>query len=108
MPVLSQDTVKHIAALARLSLSPEEVVQFQAELQKILSAFEALSNVALPRPLSPATRSGAAPGTEMGGEFSSVSLRLDEAEQSFAPQGFLDQVPDRDGNFVRVPQIIER
>ena len=42
---ISKEEVEHIAKLARLQLSPEEVVKYQAELSSILDYIEQLKQV---------------------------------------------------------------
>ena len=43
--LISKEQVKHIADLARLTLTQEEVGQYQAELNEILQAAEKLRNI---------------------------------------------------------------
>ena len=42
---LSQEEVRHIAALARLELSPEELARYQEQLSSILAYFEQLQDL---------------------------------------------------------------
>lgn len=45
MSVITTDDVKKLAELSRLKLSQEEIVQFAAEMQEILTYVEQLDNV---------------------------------------------------------------
>ncbi|HSO94212.1 MAG TPA: Asp-tRNA(Asn)/Glu-tRNA(Gln) amidotransferase subunit GatC [Candidatus Dormibacteraeota bacterium] len=42
-PELSSDEVRHVARLARLGITPEEVTRFRDQLRNILQAIEALN-----------------------------------------------------------------
>ena len=44
---LTDELVKHVAALARLSLSPQEIAQARVELQRVLEAVASLETLAL-------------------------------------------------------------
>ncbi|APJ03250.1 Asp-tRNA(Asn)/Glu-tRNA(Gln) amidotransferase subunit GatC [Silvanigrella aquatica] len=104
----SRETVKRIAELGRLYLSEEEITIYQAELAKILEAFNALANLPLPEDFAGDARSALVmANAKSRGECDSISrLRPDEVDNSIATQVFLNQAPEREGVFVRVPAIL--
>ena len=104
----SRETVKRIAELGRLYLTEEEITTYQAELAKILGAFNALSNLPLPEDFAGDARSALVMAKAISkGESDSISrLRQDEANNSISTQVFLSQTPEREGVFVRVPAIL--
>lgn len=104
----SRETVKRIAELARLHLSEEEITTYQAELAKILEAFKALSDLPLPEDLAGDARSAlimAKANQKDEADFIS-RLRADTVDNSIQTQVFLEQAPEREGVFVRVPAIL--
>jgi aspartyl-tRNA(Asn)/glutamyl-tRNA(Gln) amidotransferase subunit C len=103
---LNTQTVRRIAELSRLELSEEEVKQTQVELQKILHAFRDLVNVPLPAELAGDARSALVlkQAQNLGEEIS--RMQADVANNSLTSQNFLQQAPEREGVFVRVPAIL--
>jgi aspartyl-tRNA(Asn)/glutamyl-tRNA(Gln) amidotransferase subunit C len=104
----SRETVKRIAELGRLYLSEEEITTYQAELAKILEAFNTLANLPLPEDFAGDARSALVMAKAIAkGETDSISrLRPDEVNNSISTQVFLSQAPEREGVFVRVPAIL--
>ena len=87
---LTLDEVRRIATLARLRLSPEDEVQFVAQLGKIVDYIDQL------------------------GEYEAIAVedsevRLPEARDEPRPVGsldfFLDNAPDSLDRFLLVPQV---
>ncbi|KAB8039525.1 hypothetical protein GCL60_04525 [Silvanigrella paludirubra] len=104
----SRETVKRIAELGRLYLTEEEISTYQAELAKILEAFNALAQLPLPEDFAGDARSALvmAKAVEKAESDSISRLRPDEANNSIATQVFLNQAPEREGVFVKVPAIL--
>ena len=93
---LSRDEVLHVARLARLALSDDEVTRFGAQLSAILDHAARVSEVAADD--VPAT-SHALPLTNV--------LRDDEVRDCLPPEKALSTAPEvEDGRF-KVPRIIE-
>lgn len=93
---LSRDEVLHVARLARLKLTDEEVGQYQEKLGKILDHIRDLEKVDL---------SGIVPtshAVDLGTPF-----REDVAVPFGDREALLRNAPDRSGDFFRVPRIIE-
>jgi len=93
---LSLEQVRHVANLARLSLSPEEEQRYQVQLSAILDAVDELgeldtSHVA---PTSHATLAGGV-------------LRPDVVQPSLPPEKSLANAPGKIGSGFAVPKILE-
>ena len=98
MTTLSDDLVGRIARLSRLKMTPEELHRYRGELNKILNYFNQLSTV--PSDLEE---------LKLGSRDDSVSrLRPDETQDLVSTADFLNQTPDREGVFLRVPAVLDR
>jgi len=96
MASISRDDVLHVARLARLHLSDEEVDRLQAQLSNILEAIETLRDV----------------DTSHVGPTASVIqlenvMREDEPRPPMAREATLANAPLRDDPFLRVPTVLE-
>ena len=93
---LSRDDVLHIALLARLGLTEEEVNRLSEQLSNILENFEVLQQV---------DTSGVSPTAQ------SIALqnvvRDDEVTASLPPSQILANAPRKDGGFFRVRAVLE-
>ena len=93
---LSREEVLHIARLARLGLSEEEVNRFQEQLSNILENFELLNRVDT---------------TDVPPTTQSITLqnvvRDDEVSQSLPKDQILANAPRREGDFFRVRAVLE-
>jgi aspartyl-tRNA(Asn)/glutamyl-tRNA(Gln) amidotransferase subunit C len=94
---LSSEAIKNIAYLSRLHLSPYEIQEYQEKLGKILDAFEALTHINIPDMFE----AEAETLTE-----ESSCMRKDIAQDTISTQTLLNQAPEREGVFVRVPAIL--
>jgi aspartyl-tRNA(Asn)/glutamyl-tRNA(Gln) amidotransferase subunit C len=93
---LTLEEVKHIANLARLELSDEEITRFQGQLSAILTHFQQLES--LDTEGVPPTASGADGQTPLRADISQPSLTLEE---------LLRNAPERDEKRFRVPPVFE-
>ena len=96
MAEISREDVLHVANLARLHLTDEEVDRMQAQLSKILEAIETLRDV----------------DTSHVGPTASVIqlenvMRDDVARPGMAREAALANAPLRDDPFLRVPTVLE-
>ena len=96
MASISRDDVLHVARLARLHLSDEEVDRLQAQLSNILEAIETLRDV----------------DTSHVGPTASVIrlenvMREDEPTAPMRREAALANAPLRDDPFLRVPTVLE-
>ena len=93
---LSRDEVLHIARLARLGLTEDEVTKFQGQLSQILDQFEALRTL----------NTDDVPPTAYPLSLENVA-RDDELRPSLPVDVALANAPLREGNFVRVRRVLE-
>jgi aspartyl-tRNA(Asn)/glutamyl-tRNA(Gln) amidotransferase subunit C len=96
MAEISREDVLHVANLARLHLTDEEVDRMQAQLSKILEAIETLRDV----------------DTSHVGPTASVIqlenvMRDDVARPGMTREAALANAPLRDDPFLRVPTVLE-
>ena len=92
---LSKEQVEHIASLARLKLSPEEIEKFASDLTVILDYVEQLAEV----------DTG---GVELKDQFITAEnvFREDKSQKSLSREEALSNAPDRDEEFFKVPKVI--
>ena len=88
--------VRHVAALARLELSPQEEQSLLTDLQAILGYVEKLREL---------DTEGVPPTTHMLDV--GAALREDEVRNEADVEALLANAPDRWQGFFRVPKIIE-
>lgn len=92
---LSKEQVEHIAALARLKLSPKEIEKFASELTVILDYVEQLAEVNTE-------------GVELKDQFITAEnvFREDKSRKSLSRDEALANAPDKDDEFFKVPKVI--
>jgi aspartyl-tRNA(Asn)/glutamyl-tRNA(Gln) amidotransferase subunit C len=93
---LSYDQVRHIAWLARLGLSEEDVEKFSLQLSNILENFEILKQVDTAG-ISPATHTILLRNV----------LRQDDVAESYPQAEILSNAPRREGDCFKVQAILE-
>lgn len=93
---LTQEEVEHIARLARLELSPEEVERMRQDLTRILDYVATLQRL----------DTEAVPPTAHIQEVTNV-FREDQTCPSLPREEALSGAPDRTEAFFRVPRVIE-
>ena len=89
--------VEHIAHLARLKMTPEEITRYQHDLSNILNYFDQLNELdtenveptAHPLPVQNV-------------------LREDELHPSYKPDQALRNAPGQDGTFFVVPKVLDQ
>ena len=96
MASISRDEVEHVAHLARLHLTDEEVDRMQTQLSNILEAIETLQQV----------------DTSHVGPTASVIqlenvMREDEVRPCLTRDAALANAPLRDDPFLRVPTVLQ-
>ena len=92
---LSTDEVRHVARLARIALSEEEVVRMQAQLSSILDHFEVLSEI----------DTDEVPPTAQSFELTNVE-RADEAGDTVSREAALESAPRREDGYFRVRAVL--
>lgn len=86
--------VSYVAKLARLDLTPQEVVTFQSQLDAILEHVESLSTIDLPDDL------------ELNGHETLGPMRDDTPIPSLDPSLVLRNAPDQAQSQIRVPKVV--
>ena len=95
MATLSRADVEHVAHLARLGLSEDELTRLEGQLNHILEQYEILARVPTDH-IAP---------TAQTIELENI-LRDDVARPSMEPEAVLANAPARDGEFFVVPAIL--
>jgi aspartyl-tRNA(Asn)/glutamyl-tRNA(Gln) amidotransferase subunit C len=96
MASISRSDVEHVAHLARLHLTEDELDRMQVQLSNILAAIDTLQEV----------------DTSHVGPTASVIqlenvMREDEAHPGIGRDAALGNAPLREGDFLRVPTVLE-
>ena len=95
MPTLSRGDVEHVAHLARLGLSEEEVTLLEGQLNHILDQYVVLSEL----------DTDDIPPTAQTIELETI-LRADVARPSFDAEEALANAPERAGDHFVVPAVL--
>ena len=95
MTQITANDVRKVAKLARLELPDQQVELFTNQLEKILGYVAQLEEIDT-QDVPPTTRAV---------EVVNV-LREDSVQNTTIRDELLDQAPDREGNFFRVPKIL--
>ena len=95
MPTLSRADVEHVAHLARLGLTEDELARLEGQLNHILDQYAKLAEV----------DTDAIPPTAQTIELENI-LREDVTRPSMDPEQVLANAPARDGDFFVVPAIL--
>lgn len=93
---LSAEEVRHIAMLARLGLSEEEVEKFRNQLSNILENMEILAEL----------DTAGLPPTAQSITLENV-YRQDEPQPSLPVEDILANAPDREENYLKVNAVLE-
>ena len=94
--MIDLQTVRYVAALARIELSTEESEKFTAQLSKILAYFETLQKI---------DTDGVQPTSHVI-PLQNV-FKEDLLRKSLAQEEVLSMAPKRQGPFVKVQRVIE-
>jgi aspartyl-tRNA(Asn)/glutamyl-tRNA(Gln) amidotransferase subunit C len=95
MPALTRADVEHVAYLARLGLTEEELARLEGQLNHILDQYATLAEL----------NTDAIPPTAQTIELENI-LREDVARPSMPPEDVLANAPEREGDFFVVPAIL--
>ncbi|MGB3695606.1 MAG: Asp-tRNA(Asn)/Glu-tRNA(Gln) amidotransferase subunit GatC [Spirulinaceae cyanobacterium] len=93
--MIDREEVKKVANLARLAITTEEEGEFATQLSDILEYFEQLSELDT-KEVTPTTRAI---------DTSNIT-RPDELEPFDQKESLLEEAPDRNDEFFRVPRIL--
>lgn len=93
--MIDRDQVRKVAHLARLQLTEAEEAEFTVQLNSILDYFQQLAEI----------DTTDVPPTFRAVDISNV-MRPDVLMTDVDREALLNEAPDRDGDFFRVPKII--
>ena len=93
--MIDREQVQKVAHLARLDLTPEEEEKFTSQLSSILEYFEQLSEL----------DTDDVPPTTRAIDISNITRR-DELQSDIERLALLNEAPEREDDFFRVPQIL--
>jgi aspartyl-tRNA(Asn)/glutamyl-tRNA(Gln) amidotransferase subunit C len=96
MSEITAEQVAHLAHLARIDLSPEEITNLTADLGQIVDAVAKVTEVATPE----------VPATSHPMPLTNI-FRPDTIVPSLTVEQALSGAPDRDGDKFRVPAILD-
>jgi aspartyl-tRNA(Asn)/glutamyl-tRNA(Gln) amidotransferase subunit C len=91
---ITQETVQHVAKLARLELTPEETERYTQDLSNILSLVEQLNTLDL---------SGISVELQV---TEPTVFRADQGVREFTREELLANAPHEEDGFFRVPKIL--
>ena len=94
--MIDRETVKHVARLARLGMTEEEVDVFASQLSVILENIAKLQEVDV---------SGVSP-TAHASRLSTI-MRADIPQPSYPPEVLLANAPEQEANCLKVPAVLE-
>ena len=92
---LTREEVLHVAELAKISLSEEEIKKYQIELKKILNEVEKINDV-----------SGYDDDTLIACWSDNTKLRSDKEGNMLNAKEVLENVPKHAGNYIEVPIVV--
>jgi aspartyl-tRNA(Asn)/glutamyl-tRNA(Gln) amidotransferase subunit C len=95
MAALTRADVEHVAYLARLGLTPDELARLEGQLNHILDQYAKLAEL----------DTDAIPPTAQTIELENI-LREDVARPSMPAEDVLANAPEREGDFFVVPAIL--
>ncbi|MBR4262336.1 MAG: Asp-tRNA(Asn)/Glu-tRNA(Gln) amidotransferase subunit GatC [Bacilli bacterium] len=93
---LTREEVLHVARLARIELTEEEIEKYRYQLKTLMDDVDKIKDVELKteeRLISPATEN--------------ATLREDTPGEMLDPEEIMKNVPESNGNFVEVPVMID-
>jgi aspartyl-tRNA(Asn)/glutamyl-tRNA(Gln) amidotransferase subunit C len=95
MPALTRADVEHVAHLARLGLTDDELATLEGQLNHILDQYAILAQLDTEQ----------IPPTAQTIELENI-LREDVVRESLPVEAVLSNAPERDGDFIVVPPIL--
>ena len=92
---LTKEEVLHVANLARISLTEEEVEKYQVQLKKLLDDVEKINLV-----------EGYDDDIMIASWSENTTLRKDEKGEMLNPKEVVENAPRHSGNYIEVPVVI--
>ncbi|HLH05751.1 MAG TPA: Asp-tRNA(Asn)/Glu-tRNA(Gln) amidotransferase subunit GatC [Terriglobales bacterium] len=109
MKVTEKD-VQYVADLANLELTPEEQSRILKDLNSILEHIDRLNqlNTKNVPPMAQTSDKFGIDASKQGSDRFSYVMREDETRPSLPREVLMENAPDSDGAFFKVPKVIER
>lgn len=92
---LTKEEVLHVAELARIAVTDEEIEKYQVELKKLLDDVEKINEV-----------EGYDDEILISPWINNADLRADEEGKMLDPKQVLENAPRHSGNYIQVPVVI--
>ena len=92
---LTREEVLHVAELARIKISEEEIEKYQIDLKKLLKDVEKINEV-----------KGYDDEILIASWNEETKLRKDEAKEMLNPKQVIENAPRHSGNYIEVPVVI--
>ena len=92
---LTREEVLHVAELARIKISEEEIEKYQIDLKKLLTDVEKINEV-----------KGYDDEILIASWNEETKLRKDEAKEMLNPKQVIENAPRHSGNYIEVPVVI--
>ncbi len=92
---LTKEEVLHVAELARIAVTEEEIKKYQVELKKLLNDVEKINDV-----------KGYDDEILIAPWSNNTELRKDEPREMLDPKKVLENAPRHSGNYIQVPVVI--
>lgn len=92
---LTREEVMHVAELARIRISEEEIEKYQVQLKQLLNDVEKINDV-----------KGYDDEILIANWHSQTTLRKDEAGEMLNPKKVIENAPRHSGNYIEVPVVI--
>jgi len=102
---VSVEDVRHVAELANLELTAEELPRMAKDLNAVLGYIAQMSELDTSN-VEPMAQVGAVLGLAQA--ESGESLRADVVKESVERKAVMEEAPESDGRFFKVPKVIER
>ena len=95
MEKLSREEVLHVAELARIKVSEEEIEKYQVQLQQIIESVDKIKDV-----------EGYDDEMLIANWSQETIMREDEAGEMLNPKQVIEAAPRHSGNYIEVPVVI--
>ena len=92
---LTREEVLHVAELARIKISEEEIEKYQIDLKKLLKDVEKINDV-----------KGYDDEILIANWSEATVLRKDESKEMLNPKQVIENAPRHSGNYIEVPVVI--
>ncbi len=92
---LTREEVLHVAELARIKVTEEELEKYQVELKQLLNDVEKINDV-----------QGLDDEILIANWSSATILREDESKEMLNPKTVVENAPRHSGNYIEVPVVI--